>query len=62
MIAFAFRELRVARIIATTEYDNAASMAVMRRLEMRIERNALPDPLWLQIVGILDNGGLSARW
>jgi hypothetical protein len=28
---------------------------VMRKLGMRIERNPLPEPPWLQIVGVLDN-------
>ncbi len=42
------------RLIATTEYDNAASMGVMRKLGMTIAKNPLPDPPWLQVVGILD--------
>jgi len=28
---------------------------VMRKLGMRIERNPLPEPHWLQIVGVLDH-------
>ena len=40
---------------ATTTYDNAASIGVMRKLGMRIERNPFPDPPWLQIVGICEN-------
>ncbi len=55
LIDFAFDTLNVARIIATTEYDNAASQGVMRRLGMRIERNPLPSPPWLQVVGVLEN-------
>lgn len=51
----AFRVLRVRRLVATTEHDNIASQAVMRKLGMRIERNVLPDPEYLQVVGILDN-------
>jgi RimJ/RimL family protein N-acetyltransferase len=50
-----FAQLNLMRIIATTEYDNAASMAVMRRLGMTIERNPHPDPAYLQVVGILEN-------
>ena len=42
------------RIVATTSYDNLASIAVMRKLSMRIERNPLPDPPWLQVVGMLE--------
>jgi ribosomal-protein-alanine N-acetyltransferase len=55
LIDFAFQQLRVKRLIATTEYDNTASIAVMRKLGMRIEKNPFPDPPWLQVVGILDH-------
>jgi RimJ/RimL family protein N-acetyltransferase len=57
MIAWAFQPdtLNLRRIIATTEYDNEASQAVMRRLGMVIERNPYPDPFWFQVVGILEN-------
>jgi RimJ/RimL family protein N-acetyltransferase len=55
LIDYAFHELQLERIIATTTYDNQASMAVMRRLGMSIERNPYPDPPWLQVVGILEN-------
>jgi [ribosomal protein S5]-alanine N-acetyltransferase len=55
MIDYAFRQLRLRRIVATTTYDNAASIGVMRKLGMRIERNPYPDPPWLQIVGVLAN-------
>ena len=54
VIAFAFTRLQLARILACTEYDNEKSIAVMRRLGMRIERNPFPDPPWFQIAGILD--------
>jgi RimJ/RimL family protein N-acetyltransferase len=55
MIAFAFEQLRLQRIVATTSYENAASMRVMEKLGMRIERNPSPGPPWLQVVGILEN-------
>lgn len=55
LIDNAFTQMRLRRIIATTEYDNAASQAVMRKLGMRVERNPLPEPAWLQIVGVLEN-------
>jgi [ribosomal protein S5]-alanine N-acetyltransferase len=55
LIDFAFQQLRVKRLIATTEYDNAASIGVMRKLGMRIEKNPFADPPWLQVVGILDH-------
>ena len=54
LIDYAFRTLRLGRIMAGTEYDNAASIAVMRRLGMRIERNPFPEPEWFQIHGILE--------
>jgi [ribosomal protein S5]-alanine N-acetyltransferase len=55
MIQHAFAQLRLKRIIATTEYTNLASQAVMRKLGMRLERNPLPEPRWLQVVGSLDH-------
>jgi len=55
MIDDAFDALKLKRIVATTTYDNAASMGVMRKLGMRIEKNSLSEPLWFQVVGILEN-------
>ena len=57
MVAYAFESLRLRRIVATTEHDNARSIAVMRRLGMRIERNPRTEPAWFQTVGVLDNSG-----
>jgi len=57
MIAYAFKELRLKRILATTEYTNTASQSVMKKLGMQIAHNPLPEPSWLQIVGILENNG-----
>ena len=54
MIDHGFAELGLARIVATTERDNLASIAVMRRLGMRVEQNPLPEPHWFQVVGWLD--------
>ena len=55
IIEYAFRELALGRIVATTTYDNTRSIRVMQRAGMRIERNPLPDPPWFQVVGILVN-------
>ena len=55
LIDYAFRQLQLKRIVATTSYDNEASMGVMRKLGMRIEKNPYPDPPWFQVVGILEN-------
>ena len=49
-----FQTRRLARIIATTDHDNPRSIAVMRRIGMRIETNPYPVPVYLQVVGILD--------
>jgi len=55
MIEYAFKQLRIKRVIATTEYDNEASQGVMRKVGMKITRNPLREPSWLQVVGILEN-------
>ena len=55
LLDHAFTELRLARVVATTSYDNAASVGVMRKLGMRIETNPYPDPPWLQVAGVLEN-------
>jgi RimJ/RimL family protein N-acetyltransferase len=55
LIDFAFQQLRVKRLIATTEYDNAVSIDVMRKLGMTIAQNPFPEPAWLQVVGILQH-------
>ncbi len=55
LIDFAFQQLRVKRLIATTEYDNVASQGVMRKLGMRLEQNPQSDPPWLQVVGVLEH-------
>ncbi len=54
MITYAFQHLNLKRVIATTEYANLASIGVMRKLGMTIERNPFPEPLWLQVVGVLE--------
>jgi RimJ/RimL family protein N-acetyltransferase len=57
LASFAFKELNVDRLVATTEHDNDASIRVMRRLGMTVERNPCPEPAWFQTVGILFNPG-----
>jgi RimJ/RimL family protein N-acetyltransferase len=57
LIEYALNELRLHRIVATTTHDNTVSIAVMRKLGMRIERNPDPDPPWFQVVGILESVG-----
>ena len=59
MIDYAFGTLKLGRILAGTEYHNATSIGVMRRLGMRIERNPVPVPEWFQIHGVLEAGSWS---
>jgi RimJ/RimL family protein N-acetyltransferase len=53
LIDYMFDVRRLARIVATTEHDNLASIGVMRRLGMTVEANPWPDPFYLQTVGSL---------
>jgi ribosomal-protein-alanine N-acetyltransferase len=55
LVDWIFKHLRAERVIATTEYANEASQAVMRKLGMVIQHNPFPDPFWCQVVGILEN-------
>ncbi len=54
VIEHCFAELNIERIVATTEFHNTASIAVMRRLGMTVAHNPLPEPHWFQVVGWLD--------
>jgi [ribosomal protein S5]-alanine N-acetyltransferase len=58
VIDHGFGQLNLARIVATTERDNLASIAVMRRLGMRVAENPLAVPEWFQVVGWLDAPGV----
>ena len=53
-VNFGFAEMNLGRMVATTTYDNEASIAVMRRLGMTIGSNPLLEPSWFQVVGWLD--------
>ncbi|MGH2387006.1 MAG: GNAT family N-acetyltransferase, partial [Chloroflexota bacterium] len=55
LIGYAFHELKLHRVVATTTHDNDASLGVMRKVGMRIDRNPYPDPPWFQAVGVLDH-------
>lgn len=55
VVNWLFDNLKLARVVATTEHDNAASIGVMRRLGMLIQTNPDPTPEWFQVVGILEN-------
>jgi [ribosomal protein S5]-alanine N-acetyltransferase len=54
LVRHMFQSLNLARVVATTNYNNAGSMGVMRKLGMRLLRNPHPTPPWFQVVGVLD--------
>ena len=54
LIRYAFDSLNLRRVVALTSYDNLASIGVMHKLGLRIERNPYPDPPWFQVVGIAE--------
>lgn len=58
MIDYMFNSFGLKRIVATTEYDNEASIAVMKRLGMTIQHNPDQEPEWFQVVGILPHPNL----
>lgn len=55
LIDYAFQALRLGCVVAMTDYENAASQAVMRRLGMTLEHNPASEPAWFQVVGVLKN-------
>jgi RimJ/RimL family protein N-acetyltransferase len=55
VIDYVFDNLHAACIVATTEHDNAASQAVMRKLGMTLLRNPGREPAWAQVCGVLEN-------
>jgi RimJ/RimL family protein N-acetyltransferase len=56
LVDHAFDTLKLGRVLAGTQRDNRASIAVMRRLGMRIEENPYPEPPWFEVTGILEAG------
>lgn len=55
LIDYAFFQLNLMRLVANTDYDNKASIGVMRKLGMTITQNPAADPPWMQILGVLEN-------
>jgi ribosomal-protein-alanine N-acetyltransferase len=55
LVDYAFDQLNLKRIIATTDDGNLGSIGVMRKLGMQVEKNPLSEPPWLQVVGVLEN-------
>lgn len=61
LVEKAFSHFHLRRLIATTSFDNEASIGVMLKLGMRIERNPFEEPPWLQVVGVLENSNVDRR-
>jgi RimJ/RimL family protein N-acetyltransferase len=59
LIDHAWQQLHLRRVIAMTTRDNVPSVAVMRKLGMRIVENPQAEPPWLQVVGVLEHGRVS---
>ena len=55
MAIYAFEQLHVKRVFATTTYANIASTNVMRKLGMNLKKNSHSKPSWLQVIGILNS-------
>lgn len=53
LLSFLFHQLRVRQVVATTESDNIASQRTMSKLGMKLLRNPLEQPAWLQVVGMI---------
>lgn len=53
LIKYGFDTLKLQRIVGITHKYNNPSMAVIKRLGMRIE--TLPDHKWMQVVGFAEN-------
>lgn len=56
LVEYGFEAMNLGRIVATTEHTNDRSMAVMRKLGMRILQNPHQEPEWFQVVGLLERG------
>lgn len=54
LVVRAVAQFRLGRLVATTEFGNVRSLAVMRKLGMRILSNPQPEPAWFQAVGVLE--------
>lgn len=52
LMHFILTTLHARRVVATTEHENRASQAVMRRLGMTLHTNPTPEPFWFQVVGV----------
>jgi RimJ/RimL family protein N-acetyltransferase len=53
LVDYAFEHLYLKRVVATTTYENVASIGVLGKLGMRVEKGPRPEPPWLQVAGVL---------
>lgn len=53
LIEYGFDKLKLHRVVGITHLYNNPSLAVLKRLGMKIE--TLPEHKWMQVVGILEN-------
>ena len=53
LVDYAFREIKVQRVLAITDRQNSDSIRVMGRIGMRLAYN--PEANWPGVIGILDN-------
>jgi [ribosomal protein S5]-alanine N-acetyltransferase len=61
LIDWIYRHVHARRIVATTEHDNAASQAVMRKLGMTLHANTTVKPFWFEVVGVHDRKFAAGR-
>jgi len=54
LVDYAFGQLGLWRIVATTEHANHASQRVMEKIGMALHRNPGPEPAYFQVVGVLE--------
>ena len=55
LIDYAFKHFNLKRIVATTDFDNKASQAVMKKLGMALHENHEGVPDWFEVLGVLEN-------
>ncbi len=55
LIEYGLRALSLKRLVATTTYANAASIAVMRKIGMQVHRNPYSEPPWMQVVAVMES-------
>ena len=54
LLDYGFDQLNLKRIVANTDFDNAASIGVMEKIGMTIVKNDDAGPDWFQVLGVLE--------